>query len=163
MLAKTKFIYVTLLLTLLLCLFLDIFLDNRISYLFCAYFICFVVLSLFLVSRGLIYKIDTNLYFGILLLISPIVQVLIYNSLLTYYFVLVAIFSVLSFASLVVWRFFKDKTHKRLFFVFLGEIIVFLLPICLTKINFLVLIILAVVWFIFYFTVNYFINRKNKG
>lgn len=163
MLARTKFIYVTLLLILLLCLLLDIFLESKISYLFCAYFICFVVLSLFLVFRGIIYKIDTNLYFGILLLISPIVQILIYYSFLTYYFVLVAIFSVLSLASLVVWKFFKDKTHKKIFFVFLGEILVFLLPICLTKINFLVLILLAVVWFIFYFAVNYFISKKNKG
>ena len=162
MLARTKFIYVTLLLTLLLCLFLDIFLESKISCLFCAYFISFVVLSLFLVSRGLIYKIDTNLYFGILLLISPIVQILIYYSFLTYYFVLVAVFSVLSLASLVVWKYFKDKTHKKIFFVFLGEILVFLLHICLTKINILVLILLAVVWFIFYFAVNYFIGKK-KG
>ena len=163
MLAKTKFIYVTLLLTLLICLFLDVLLDNKISYLFCAYFICFVVLSLFLIFRGLIYKIDTNLYFGVLLLISPAVQVLIYLNLTKYYFILAIIFTMLCIASLVVWMFFKDKSHKKMFFAFLGEIIIFLLPFYLTKIHFSVLIILAVVWFIFYFAVNHFKSKKNKG
>lgn len=163
MLAKTKFIYVTLLLTLLICLFLDILLDSRISYLFCAYFICFVILSLFLIFRGLIYKIDTNLYFGILLLISPLIQTIIYLNFIKYYLILIVIFTILSLASLSVWLFFKDKTHKKLFFVFLGEIIICLLPICLTKIKFWGLIILAVVWFIFYFAVNHFKDKKKKG
>lgn len=163
MLAKTKFIYVTLLLSLLICLFLDILLDSKISYLFCAYFICFIVLSLFLVFRGLVYKIDTNLYFGILLLISPLIQTIIYFDYIKYYLILGIIFTILTFASLSVWLFFKDKTHKKLFFVFLGEIIVSLLPIYLTNISFWSLIILAVVWFIFYFAVNYFKGKKKKG
>jgi len=161
MLTKTKFIYITLLLTLLICLFLDILLEDKISYLFCAYFIVFVVLSLFLIFRGLIYKIDTNLYFGVLLLISPLIQTIIYLDYIKYYLILATIFLMLTLASLLVWLFFKDKTHKKLFFVFLGEIIVCLLPICLTKISFWALIILAVVWFIFYFAVNYF--KKKKG
>ena len=163
MLAKTKFIYITLLLTLLFCLFLDILLDSKISYLFCAYFIIFISLSIFLIARGFIYKIDTNLYFGILLLISPIIQFVIYINYVKYYLILSIIFLVLTLASLSVWLLIKDKGHKKMFFVFLGEIIVFLLPICLTKISFSVLIILAIVWFIFYFAVNHFKDKKKKG
>lgn len=163
MLTKTKFIYVALLCTLLICLLLDVLLESKISYLFCAYFICFIVLSFFLIFRGLIYKIDTNLYFGILLFISPIIQTFIYFDYIKYYLILISIFTILCLASFVIWQYFKDKVHKKLFFVFLGEILIFLLPICLTKISFWVLIIIAVVWFIFYFAVNHFKSKNKKG
>lgn len=159
---KTKHIYITLTLILLSCLFLDILLDNKISYLFCAYIIIFLILSLFLILRGLIYKIDTNLYFGILLLISPIVQLLIYANYTQYFYICLSIFFVLTLSSFCVWKYFKDKSHKNLFFVFLGEFLIFLLPICLTKIKFYILILLSGLWFILNLIVNH-LKNKNKG
>lgn len=161
--SKTKFIYFSLLIILLTCLLLDIILDRAFSYLFIAYIVVFCVLALYLIFRGVIYKIDTNLYFGILLTISPIIQLLFLFSYTKHFYILTAIFTVLALSSFTVWKYFKDKHHKVLFFVFLGEIVIFMLPIYLTKIHFYILIILAVVWFIFYFTVNHFKNKKSKG
>lgn len=143
---KSKFLYVILALILLICLAFDIVLDDNISYLAIAYFITFISLSIFLTLRGLIFKIDSNLYFGLLLTMSPIIQCLIYFNITRYTIYLITIFAVLTISSLVIWKYFKDKMHKMLFFIFLGEIGIFFVPFYLTNLSFWYLIIMAIVW-----------------
>lgn len=143
---KSKFLYVILALILLICLAFDIVLDDNISYLAIAYFITFISLSIFLTLRGLIFKIDSNLYFGLLLTMSPIIQCLIYFNITRYTIYLITVFAVLTISSLVIWKYFKDKMHKMLFFIFLGEIGIFFVPFYLTNLSFWYLIIMAIVW-----------------
>ena len=163
MLKTTRFIYGFLLIILLGCLLLDVLNTNKnISYLSIAYFIVFLSLSAFLLIRGFYYKIDTNIYFGVLLFISPISQILIKFNRVSYPYFLVCIFSVLSIASLLIWWYFKDKSHKKLFFAFLGEIIIFFLPFYLTKISIWVLIIMSVAWFVLTIALSIFLNKLIK-
>ena len=147
MVKKVKYFYFCLLTTLLICLTIDVIAPSEnISFLACAYFIIFIALAFFLILRGVYYKIDTNLYFGILLFISPAVQTLIYFDYAKYYHLFAVSCLFLTIASLIIWKYFKDKTHKFLFFVFLGEMLIFFIPFCLTNFKFWYLIILAIKW-----------------
>ena len=149
MLNRTKFLYATLVIVLVICLFKDAVRPNKdISYLACAYFFIFLALALYLILRGFSYKIDTNIYFGITLLISPSTQVLIKYELFSLASFFVCCFVFLTLASLIIWQYFKDKTHKFIFFVFLGEILIFLTPFCLTNFSIWYLILIAIVWLI---------------
>lgn len=149
MLKRTKFVYATLMILLLMCLLFDVMLEEKtVSYLACAYFFVFVLLSIFLIIRGFVYKVDTNIYFGIMLLISPISQLLINYDIFSVYAFLLVCSSVIAFASLVIWWYFKDKTHKLLFFIFLGEILIFLTPFYLTNLSIWYLIVIAIVWLV---------------
>lgn len=144
---KSNLLYILLLVGLFGCLIFDLVIQSSFSYLAFCYFVLFCFVAIFLIVRGFVYKIDTNLYFGILLLISPIVQTLIYFGIKNYSYYCVGVFLPLTLASLVVWRYFKNKRHQTLFVLFLGEIFIFLLPFCLTNISFWYLIIMAIVWF----------------
>lgn len=159
---KSNLLYMILIVGLFVCLAFDIFVQSSISYLGTAYFVLFCILSTFLIIRGLIYKIDSNVYFGILLLLSPIIQTLIYFEINNYAMYCCCSFAILSLASLVAWKYFKDERHKIIFFIFSGEIVVFLLPFCLTKISFWYLIILAIVWCIFVIVAKHFKPRKKQ-
>lgn len=146
---KSNLLYLILILGLLTCLAFDVLLESTISYLGTAYFVIFCFLAVFLIIRGFCYKIDTNLYLGTLLLVSPIIQILIYFDIHFYWYYCVVTFSILSLASFLMWKYFKDKRHKSIFFVFFGEIVIFLLPFCLTNFSFWYLIIMAVMWLAF--------------
>ncbi len=143
---KSNLLYIILILGLLTCLAFDVLLESTISYFGTAYFVIFCFLAVFLIIRGFCYKIDTNLYFGTLLLVSPIIQILIYFDIHFYWYYCVVTFSILSLASFLMWKYFKDKRHKSIFFVFFGEIVIFLLPFCLTNFSFWYLMIMAVMW-----------------
>jgi len=161
MLKKTKFIYITLILSLLICLFFDCYLQSEISYLSCAYFFVFSALAIYLILRGLVFKIDTNLYLGIVLLASPISQILLYFECFDIFSFMLVCSIVLSLASLVVWKYFKDKSHKLLFFVFVGEIVIFSIPFCLTKFNIWYLIVIAICWLVLVTIINV-VKKKIK-
>lgn len=163
MLKKTKYIYTTILIVLLLALMLDIASDDKISYLGIAYFMTFIILSFFLIARGLIYKIDTNVYFGILLLGSPLIQTLIMLDIRRYFIYCIAVFLVLWLASFVIWKYFKNDFHKKLNFLFLGEMAIFFMPICLTNLSFWYLIIMALVWLIFIIILTRAIKPKKHA
>ena len=144
---KVRYFYFGLVFILLTCLAFDVLTPNeKISFLGLSYFIIFIAVALFLILRGFYYKIDTNIYFGILLLISPSSQFLISIGLIKYYYFCIISFMFLTISSLVIWKYFKDKTHKFLFFVFLGEMLIFFIPFCLTNFQFWYLIILAIIW-----------------
>lgn len=145
---KSNLLYLVLLVGLLICLVFDLVIDSALSYLAVAYFVLFCFVSIFLIIRGFLYKIDTNLYFGILLLISPIMQTLIYLGIKNYAYYCIGVFVPLTIASLAIWKYFKDARHKTLFAIFAGEIFVFTLPFCLTNISFWYLIIMVIVWFV---------------
>ena len=147
MVKKVRYFYIALVTMLLICLAFDIFAPNKnISFLGCAYFIIFIALAFFLILRGVYYKIDTNIYFGILLFISPSFQLLINYDLMKYFYFCFVVFTFLTIASFIIWKYFKDRTHKLLFFVFLGEMFIFFMPFYLTNFLFWYLIILAVIW-----------------
>ena len=157
---KSNFLYLVLLFGLLICLVFDLVVDSAFSYLAIAYFVLFCFVSIFLIIRGFLYKIDTNLYFGILLLISPTIQTLIYLGIKDYAYYCISVFIPLTIASLTVWKYFKDTRHKTLFAIFVGEIFVFILPFCLTNISFWYLIIMAVVWFAMVLSFTIFKHKK---
>lgn len=164
MASKIKYIYSFILIILLVCLGLDILeIYPSMSFLGCAYFAGFIILALFLILRGLIYKIDTNLYFGILLLASPIIQIMLYLNVINYILYSIVIFILLAFGSFVVWKHFKDLTHKKAFFVFLGEIVILLIAFYLTNISFWYLILVTGIWFVLFASVNLILkNIKNR-
>ena len=149
MLKKTKFIYASLLIVLLVCLIMDITKNRQdFSYLETAYFVIFLMLSIYLIFRGFLYKVDTNLYFGMLLLISPISQILLYYNHFSLLRFLLVCSSMICLSSFVIWKYFKDKTHKKIFFVFIGEILIFLTPFCLTNFSIWYLILIAIGWLV---------------
>lgn len=157
---KIKYVYVTLLILLLLSLALDIIANDKISYLGITYFFTFVCLSIFLISRGLIYKIDTNVYFGLLLLASPLVQTLVTLEIHKYFVYCFGIFLVLWLASFVVWKVFKNDFHKLLSYIFLGEFVIFLAPLSFKNMTIWYLMIMAVVWFVLVLVLNFIITAR---
>lgn len=161
MLKRTKFVFFSTIFTLLFCLLIDIVFNPVFSALEIAYLFIFSLLAIFLILRGLTYKIDTNLYLGILLFISPALQLLIHFNIKNYAIYALAILSIMSLASLSVWKYFNDSMHKNFLFILLGEIAIFILPFCLTKISFWYLIILSVLW-IFCFFVTKKITKKTQ-
>ena len=161
MVKKVRYFYISLIALLLTCLAFDILSPSKkISFLGCAYFIIFISIALFLILRGFYYKIDTNIYFGILLFISPVCQLLINFELTRYFYFCITVFLFLTLASLVVWKYFKDKTHKLFFFVFLVELFIFFIPFCLTNFQFWYLILLAIIWAIAVIAFGYFKFKK---
>lgn len=160
MLKKTRYFYATILIILLFALILDIVTEDDLSYLGIAYFCTFIILSIFLISRGFIYKIDTNIYFGILILASPLIQLLISLGIKNYLYYCGGIFLILALASLVIWLYFKNNFHKMLNFIFLGEFIIFFISIYLTNLKFWYLIIMASLW-IFLVSTTFIIKKQS--
>lgn len=98
---KSNLLYILLLVGLFGCLIFDLVIQSSFSYLAFCYFVLFCFVAIFLIVRGFVYKIDTNLYFGILLLISPIVQTLIYFGIKNYSYYCVGVFLPLTLPSVI--------------------------------------------------------------
>lgn len=165
---KSKILYFTLLVVNVVCFILDFLpLPVDINFFTYSFPASLVIIGLLLMIRGFSLKMDSSLFIGIVSLLGGVLNVLSklgvklwqwdINQFWPYYLFAVAI------ASLVTAIYFKDRLQLKLFFLFLG----FGLIVLLFVQNIIVLwlmIVLLVVWFIGYFTINLILaKRRNKN
>lgn len=121
-----------------------------------------ILIGILLINRSVIYKIDSSMFFGVILALTGGIDLLekLSKSITTwhvwpYYLISIAV------ASLVTAICYKDKLQIKLFVLFLG----FGLISIIFANNLIVLwlyIVLMVVWFVAYFVFNIIMAKRRK-
>lgn len=162
---KSKILYFTVLIVNIVCFILDL-LPINFPFFRVSFAISLILIGLLLSVRAFTLKIDSSLFFGIVLFICGILNLVLYfgqayfalniNHMWPYYLFALAI------ASLITGLYFKEKLQIKLFVLFLGFGI--FTTLFVYGLLFLWLYItLMVVWFIGYFVVNILISKKRSN
>lgn len=124
-----------------------------------------LLIGIMLAIRAFSLKLDSSLFFGIVLFCCGILNLVVYfggkyfnlnlNQLWPYYLFAIA------FASLITAIYFKDKLQIKIFVLFLGFGLIALLFVQ-HLIKLWLLIVLLVVWFVVYFTFNIVMFKKRR-
>ena len=124
-----------------------------------------LLIGIMLVVRAISLKLDSSMFFGIILFFCGVLNMINYfgtkywglniNQLWPYY-----IFAI-SLASLITAIYFKDKLQIKFFFLFLGFGLITLLFVQ-HLIKLWLMIVLLVVWFVLYFTLNTVLFKKRR-
>ncbi|MBE7076281.1 MAG: hypothetical protein E7374_00075 [Clostridiales bacterium] len=161
---KSKILYYTVLLVNLACFVLDL-LPIDFPFFRISFAVTLILIGLLLIARAFNYKIDSSMFFGCILFLCGILNMLAYfgktfwdwssNQFWPYYVFAVAL------ASLVTGAYFKDKLQFKIFVLFLGFGILTLLFV--QKIFGLWWFVgLMILWFVIYFTVNTIIYKRKR-
>ena len=165
---KSKILYFTLLIVNVICFILDFLpLPVDINFFTYSFPASLILIGLLLIIRGFSLKMDSSLYIGIVSLLGGVLNILSkigdklwnwdINQFWPYYLFAFAL------ASLVTALYFKDKLQIKLFILFLGFGLIVLLFVQHLIVLWL-MIVLLVVWFIGYFTINLILaKRRNKN
>lgn len=166
---KSKILYFTLLIVNIVCFVLDFLpLPVDINFFTYSFPASLILIGLLLMIRAFTLKLDSSLFIGVVSLLGGVLNILSklgskfwnwdVNQFWPYYLFALAI------ASLVTAIYFKDKFQVKLFFLFLGFGFIVLLFVQ-HLIVLWVMIVLLVVWFVGYFTINSILakRRKNNG
>lgn len=166
---KSKILYFTLLIVNIVCFVLDFLpLPVDINFFTYSFPASLILVGLLLIIRAFTLKLDSSLFIGIVSLLGGVLNILSklgnkfwawdINQFWPYYLFALAI------ASLVTAIYFKDKFQVKLFFLFLGFGFIVLLFVQ-HLIVLWVMIVLLIVWFAGYFTINSILakRRKNNG
>lgn len=166
---KSKILYFTLLIVNIVCFVLDFLpLPVDINFFTYSFPASLILVGLLLIVRAFTLKLDSSLFIGIVSLFGGVLNILSklgskfwawdINQFWPYYLFALAI------ASLVTAIYFKDKFQVKLFFLFLGFGFIVLLFVQ-HLIVLWVMIVLLIVWFAGYFTINSILakRRKNNG
>ena len=121
-----------------------------------------LLIGIMLAIRAFTLKIDSSLFFGVVLFCCGILNLVVYfakgldiNQLWPYYLFAVA------FGSIITAIYFKDKLQLKIFILFLGFGIITLLFVQ-HLIKLWLMIVLLVVWFVAYFVVNLILYNKRR-
>lgn len=122
-----------------------------------------LLIGILLAIRAFSLKIDSSLFFGVVLFCCGILNMVVYfggkywnlnaNQLWPYYIFAVAL------GSLITAIYFKDKLQIKIFVLFLGFGLITLLFVQ-HLIKLWLLIVLLLVWFVIYFTFNIIMHKK---
>lgn len=165
---KSKILYFTLLLVNIVCFVLDFLpLPVDINFFTYSFPASLILIGLLLIIRAFNLKIDSSLFIGIVALFGGVLNILSklgdkfwgwdVNQFWPYYLFAFAL------ASLVTALYFKDKLQLKLFILFLGFGLIVLLFVKHLIVLWL-FIVLMVVWFVGYFTINLILaKRRNKN
>lgn len=166
---KSKILYFTLLIVNIVCFVLDFLpLPVDINFFTYSFPASLILIGLLLMIRAFTLKLDSSLFIGVVSLLGGVLNILSklgskfwnwdVNQCWPYYLFALAI------ASLVTAIYFKDKFQVKLFFLFLGFGFIVLLFVQ-HLIVLWVMIVLLIVWFAGYFTINSILakRRKNNG
>lgn len=160
---KSKILYYSVMIVTVVCFILDL-LPLKFAFFRISFAITLILMGIMLVVRAISLKLDSSLFFGIIFFCCGILNFVVYlinkradiNQLWPYY-----LFAV-SLSSLVTAFYFKDKLQLKLFVLFLGFGLIALLFVQ-KIIPLWLLIVLLVVWFVLYFTINIIIFKRRKN
>lgn len=164
---KSKILYYSVLIVNIVCFILDL-LPINFPFFRVSFAVSLILIGILLIVRGFSLKLDSSLFFGIVLFICGVLNFVLYflqiyqsidiNQFWPYYLFAVAI------ASFIASVYFKDKLQMKLFILFLGFGLISLVFVQ-NLINIWWMIGLMTAWFIGYFVVNLILakRRKNNG
>lgn len=163
---KSKILYFTLLIVNIVCFVLDFLpLPVDINFFTYSFPASLILVGLLLIIRAFTLKLDSSLFIGIVSLLGGVLNILSklgskfwawdINQFWPYYLFALAI------ASLVTAIYFKDIFQVKLFFLFLGFGFIVLLFVQ-HLIVLWVMIVLLIVWFAGYFTINSILAKRRK-
>lgn len=163
---KSKILYFTLLLVNIICFVLDFLpLPVDINFFTYSFPASLILIGLLLIIRAFSLKIDSSLFIGIVSLLGGVLNILSklgdkfwgwdVNQFWPYYLFAFAL------ASLVTALYFKDKLQLKLFILFLGFGLIVLLFVKHLIVLWL-FIVLMVVWFVGYFTINLILAKRRN-
>jgi len=162
--SKSKILYFTVLIVNIVCFLLD-FLPIEFPFFRISFGVSLILIGLLLVVRAVNYKIDSSMFFGVILLLFGVLNLVLYfghlklgldaNELWPYYLFAVAV------GSFITSVYFRDRLQFKIFILFLGFGLITLLFIRHLLILWLY-ITLMIVWFVVYFTVNIILNKRRK-
>lgn len=164
---KSKILYYSVLIVNIVCFILDL-LPINFPFFRVSFAVSLILIGILLIVRGFSLKLDSSLFFGIVLFICGVLNFVLYflqvyqsidiNQFWPYYLFAVAI------ASFIASVYFKDKLQMKLFILFLGFGLISLVFVQ-NLINIWWMIGLMIAWFIGYFVVNLILakRRKNNG
>lgn len=160
---KSKIFYYSVLVVNVLFFILDLLpLNLPFAFFRISFPVSLTLIGILLINRSVIYKLDSSMFFGIVLMLIGGLDLLekLSTTITTWHiwpYYLIAV----SFASSVTAIYYKDKLQMKLFILFLG----FGLISILFANNLIVLwlyIVLMIVWFIGYFTFNILKAKRRK-
>lgn len=162
---KSKILYYTVLFVNIACFILDL-LPINFPFFRISFAVSLILIGLLLIARAINYKIDSSLFFGVLLFLCGVLNMTLYFG--EIYWILTAniiwpfyLFAV-SISSLITSLYFKDKLQLKLFILFLIFGVISLLFV-FNVIGLVWFICLMVGWFIVYFVVNLILFKKRRG
>lgn len=161
---KSKIFYFSLLAVNVIIFILDL-LPIRFEFFRISFGISLIVIGLSLLVRALSLKIDSSMFMGIILILCGVLNILAFllgktngvdiNEFWPYYLFAVSV------ASLVTAIYFKDKLQYKVSILFLGFGLITLLFI--KKLIVLwAFIVLLILWFIGYFTINIILTKRRR-
>ena len=160
---KSKIFYYSVLVVNVLFFILDLLpLNLPFAFFRISFPVSLTLIGILLINRSVIYKLDSSMFFGIVLMLIGGLDLLekLSTTITTWHiwpYYLIAV----SFASLVTAIYYKDKLQMKLFILFLG----FGLISIVFANNLIVLwlyIVLMIVWFVGYFTFNILKAKRRK-
>lgn len=161
---KSKILYFTLLIVNVICFILD-FLPMPVDINFFTYSFpaSLILIGILLIIRAFTLKLDSSMFIGIVALLGGVLNILSklgnkfwnwdINQFWAYYLFAFAL------ASLITGLYFKDKLQLKLFALFSGFGLIVLLFVQHIIVLWL-MIVLLVVWFVGYFTINLILAKK---
>lgn len=162
---KSKILYFTVLFVNIVCFILDL-LPINFPFFRISFALSLVLIGLLLFVRAITLKIDSSMFCGCLLFGCGVLNFVLYfgqvyfnltaNILWPYYVLALAL------SSGITSLYFKDRLQLKLFVLFMGIGLISLLFVY-NIINWILLIILIVVWFVLYFVTNIIIYKRRKN
>lgn len=162
---KSKILYYSVLIVNLVFFILDL-LPINFPFFKISFGVSLMLIGLLLIVRSANFKIDSSLFFGGILLMIGVLNLVGYfgvryfaldlNELWPYYVLSV------SFGGLITYICFKDKLQFKLFMLFLGFGLITLLFVRQLVVLWLY-VVLMVLWFIGYFIVNTIVYKRGKN
>ena len=161
---KSKIFYYAILATNVLMFILDLLpLPTKFEFFRTSFGVTLILIGIMLAIRAFSLKIDSSLFFGVVLFCCGVLNIVIYfaklptSQMWPYYFFAVSI------GSIITAIYFKDKLQIKIFFLTLGFGLITLLFVQ-HLIKLWLMIVLVVVWFVLYFVVNTLLyKRRHNG
>lgn len=158
---KSKIFYYSILIVNVVFFLLDLT-PIRFEFFRISFAVTLLLIGIMLAIRAFTLKIDSSLFFGVVLFCCGILNLVVYfakgldiNQLWPYYLFAVAL------GSIITAIYFKDKLQLKIFILFLGFGIITLLFVQ-HLIKLWLMIVLLVVWFVAYFVVNLILYNKRR-
>ena len=161
---KSKIFYYSILIVNVIFFLLDL-LPINFPFFRISFAVTLLLIGIMLIIRAISLKLDSSLFFGVVLFCCGILNMVVYfggkylglnlNQLWPYYLFAVAL------GSLITAMYFKDKLQIKIFLLFLGFGLITLLFVQ-HLIKLWLMIVLLVLWFVVYFTVNIILHKKRS-
>lgn len=164
---KSKILYYSVLVVNIVCFILDILpFPTTFSFFRYSFSVSLLLIGLLLLVRSVTYKLDSSMFIGILFIGLGLIQLFLnigtrywgitINQFWPYYLFAVAL------SSLITGLYFKDKLQMKLFILFVGFGFFTLMYVQNVITILWLYVVLMIVWFVVYFTVNMILSKRRR-